>query len=82
MKQLIPWATSAVTLLGMYLVGNKNWWGWIVGLVNQVLWIALALAFATWGLLPLSACLIVLYARNLWLWRKAEIPASQKEEGS
>lgn len=69
MKQLIPWLTSAATLWGMYLVGNKNWWGWIVGLFNQVLWIILAVVFHTWGLLPLSACLIVLYARNLTRWR-------------
>ncbi len=70
MKQAIPWMTSAVTLYAMWVIGNKKWWGWLVGLGNQVLWVALAVVFKTWGLLPLTACLIVLYTRNLLAWRK------------
>ena len=42
MKQYIPWATSIVTLYGMYVVSKKLWWGWLVGLVNQALWITFA----------------------------------------
>lgn len=70
-KQLIPWLTSAVTLWGLYAVGNKRWWGWLIGLGNQVLWVTLAVLYATWGLLPLTAALIVLYTRNLVKWRRA-----------
>lgn len=73
MKQLLPWLTSAVTLYGMWVIGNKKWYGWLVGLGNQALWIATSIAFAEWGLLPLSACLVVLYTRNLIRWRK--VPA-------
>lgn len=76
MKQAIPWLTSAVTLLAMYVIGNHKWYGWAIGLANQVLWVALAVAFATWGLLPLTACLIVLYTRNLIRWRKTPAPVA------
>ena len=70
MKQYIPWATSIVTLYGMYVVSKKLWWGWLVGLVNQALWITFAVMFRAWGLLPLSAALIVIYTRALFAWRR------------
>lgn len=69
MKALLPWATSAVTLWGMWAVGNKRWWGWLVGLGNQVLWVTFSIAYRAWGLLPLTAALIVVYTRNLMRWR-------------
>lgn len=65
-------ATSIGTLFGMFLVGNKDWRGWVVGLVNQALWFAFVVAFNAWGLLPLSVTLTVIYARNLLRWRAEE----------
>lgn len=72
MRTLLPWATSAGTLLGMWLVGQKRSVGWIVGLVNQVLWVTFAIVYAAWGLLPLTLALIVIYTRALVQWRKDE----------
>lgn len=72
MKQLLPWLTSAGTLLGMWLVGQKRSVGWIVGLVNQVLWVTFAIAFEAWGLLPLTVALIIIYTRALVKWRADE----------
>ena len=71
MRQLIPLATSVVTLIGMWLAGSGSWKGWAVGLGNQALWLAFIFAFGAWGLLPLSAALIVVYTRNLLRWRAA-----------
>lgn len=73
MRQAITWATSAGTLLGMWAVGRRYWWGWLIGLVNQVLWVATIIAFGTWGLAPLSAALVVLYTRNLLAWRRLAV---------
>lgn len=69
MRQLIPLATSVVTLAGMWLAGNHDWRGWALGLGNQALWLLFIVTFAAWGLLPLSAALIVVYSRNLWRWK-------------
>lgn len=71
-RQLVPWMTSAVTLLGMWLLARKDWRGWVVGLVNQVLWVATAVLFKTWGFLPLTCALIVVYTRGLLAWRADE----------
>lgn len=69
MRALLPWATSAFTLLAMWLIGQKRSIGWAVGLVNQVLWVSFAVSFRAWGLLPLSAALTVIYVRALLRWR-------------
>lgn len=68
-RQFVPWATSAFTLWAMWLLSRKDYRGWIVGLGNQVLWVATAILFRTWGLLPLTLCLIVVYVRGLVRWR-------------
>lgn len=73
MKQTIPWVTSAVTLYAMWAIGQRRWWGWAVGLGNQVMWVALAVAFRTWGLLPLTGALIVVYTRNLLRWKRERV---------
>ncbi len=72
MKALLPWATSAGTLLGMWLVGQKRSIGWAIGLANQVLWVTFAVVFQAWGLLPLTLALIVIYTRALLRWRADE----------
>ncbi len=70
-RQGIALATSILTLAGMWLAGSHRWEGWLVGLLNQVLWIAFIVAFGAWGLLPLSLALIVVYTRNLVRWRSS-----------
>lgn len=69
MRQAIPFLTSAGTLWAMWEIGNKRARGWVIGLCNQALWIATSVAFGTWGLLPLTAVLTVVYTRNLRRWR-------------
>lgn len=74
MKQAIitglPWIMSALSLWMTVLAGNKKRSAWAVGLINQVLW-SLWIALAhVWGLVPLTAALWVVYARNYMKWRK------------
>jgi len=75
-KAVFPWLLSAGTLGNMWLVGNKNKLGWVVGLANQALWITFIVLFSAWGLLPLALALIVLYTRNLVRWRREELASS------
>lgn len=74
-KQVISLLTSAVTLLGMWVTGNKRASGWLIGLGNQALWLTFIVAFQAWGLLPLSATLIVVYSRNWLKWRREAVAA-------
>lgn len=71
-RQAIPLATSAVTLWMFWLAGSKQVKTWTVGLGNQVLWVAFIVTFEAWGLIPLTAALTVVYARNLARWKRDE----------
>ena len=71
--QLIPLATSFVTVFGIWLAGNKNYWGWVCGICNQALWFTFIVLFEAWGLLPLMFALLFIYSRNLIKWRREEL---------
>lgn len=73
MRQVLAFATSTMTLTGMWLAGSHRWQGWAVGLGNQALWLATIVAFDVWGLLPLSLALTVVYSRNLLRWRSEAV---------
>lgn len=64
-----PYVLSVFTLWMMWLAGNKSRLAWKVGLGNQALWLLWIVESRTWGLLPLTACLTFMYARNLFKWK-------------
>lgn len=80
MKQILPLTLSAFTVLGMWLIGNKNRLGWVVGLINQILWISFAIIFKAWGLLPLTLVLIIVYTRNLLKWSESRWHDNRKNQ--
>lgn len=65
----MDWITGGITILAMELIGRKQWQGWAVGLLNQVLWGYLILSKELWGLAPLCAILTWRYAAALLRWR-------------
>lgn len=65
---LAPWALSAITIYTMFLAGDKNPNTWLIGLMNQALWLTWILASETWGLLPMNLALWVVYTRNHMKW--------------
>jgi nicotinamide riboside transporter PnuC len=63
---------TAVGVLGIWLAGQRNSWGWAVGLGAQVLWIAYAVATRQWGFIGSAAAYGFVYARALYRWRRDE----------
>lgn len=66
----LPWLLSAITIYMTVLAGNKHRLAWVVGLVNQALWLFWIVGTKTWGLLPMNAALWIVYARNHLKWSK------------
>lgn len=56
---------SLVTILVMWLAGNGDKRAWVLGLCNQALWLGFIFITKSYGLLILTAALIVVYIRNL-----------------
>ncbi len=48
-------ALAAGGVLGLYLAGRKNLWGWAIGLAMQGLWIAYAIVTTQYGFLLSAA---------------------------
>lgn len=66
----LPWILSAITVYQNLLAGNRDSFAWVLGLVNQLLWLVWIVSTKNWGLIPLNLCLWVVYARNLKKWKQ------------
>lgn len=66
---MIAWACSAITLLSVWLTGHNLRLSWKVSLANQALWLILTVQNETWGLLPLTLSLTLIFSRHLWRTR-------------
>ena len=64
----LPYLLSAITIYSMFLAGDRKRSAWIVGLVNQLLWLIWIFASASYGLLPMNIALWFVYFRNLKKW--------------
>ena len=61
---------SVVTITVAQLLARKRWEGWVLGLANQVLWLAFTIKTGAWGLLLLTGALVVTNTQGLVRWRR------------
>jgi hypothetical protein len=68
------WSVSlaALGIAGIWLTGQKDARGWILGVAAQVLWIAYAVATAQWGFILSALAYGFVYARGWHRWRQDE----------
>lgn len=71
----MPWVLSLIGCIMIWQVGNFKKFGWIVGLVAQVLWFIWIIASEQYGFLPQNFLLAALYAKNFWQWHKSGLEA-------
>lgn len=65
------WGLTLAGALGLYLAGQKNLWGWAVGLAAQPLWVVYAMVTAQYGFIASGLIYGAVYARNfVWWWRE------------
>lgn len=68
----LPWLLSVITIWMTVLAGNKHPNSWLVGLINQALWLAWIILSSAWGFLPMNFALWIVYARNHFKWSASE----------
>ena len=66
----MSWFLSFLTILSLWLMGNKSIWGPIVGLLACIPWAIFSWMTGEWGLMPGTIVVGLVHARNLYLWRK------------
>jgi hypothetical protein len=62
------WALTAAGVTGLWLAGQKNMWGWAVGLAAQPLWMAYGLITDQYGFVVSGLVYGAAYARNFVRW--------------
>lgn len=63
---------SILTLVSLWLMGNKSKWGPIVGVIGQIFWVWYVINTEQWGLLPGVIAYTVVNVRNYLKWKKEE----------
>jgi hypothetical protein len=55
-------------LIGLYLAGRNSYWGWALGLVDEVLWTIYAITTRQWAFCLSAMAYGWVYSRNLRAW--------------
>lgn len=71
-RQCLPWLLSAITIYMTILAGNKHPRAWLIGLVNQILWLIWILGTQSWGFIPMNIALGWVYLRNHLKWNNTD----------
>jgi hypothetical protein len=70
MDQYWSWLLAVVGVTGIYVVGRKTIWGWLVLLVNECIWILYALATEQYGFIAMATAYALVYIKSYRQWRR------------
>jgi len=64
------WLLAAVGVTGIFLVGKKVVWAWLILLVNECIWIAYALSTKQYGFIVMATAYAAVYIRSYIHWKR------------
>jgi len=67
------WVLAVIGVGGIYFVGRKAIWGWLVLLFNEVLWIGYALTTDQYGFIFSALAYALVYIRSYIHWSKDRV---------
>lgn len=73
MMQYWSWVLAVIGVLGIYFVGLRTIWGWLVLLFNEALWIAYALVTDQYGFIFSALAYAIVYIRSYIHWSKEKV---------
>ena len=60
---------AAIGVTGIFFVGRKTIWGWLVLCINEVIWIAYALATKQYGFIIMALAYTAVYIKSYMGWK-------------
>ena len=66
----MDWIAGVFELLGAWLVGNKNRFGFVFNLIGCLVWVYVAIYMGVFGLLVVVIPAIAVNIRNFIIWGK------------
>jgi hypothetical protein len=64
------WVLAFIGVSGIFLVGRKTIWGWLVLLTNEFLWIVYALTTKQYGFIFAAISYGIVYVKSFMHWRR------------
>lgn len=58
--------------IGLFTVGRKVWWGWMILIINEWLWCIYAVNTKQYGFIVAAAIYGTVYTINIMKWRADE----------
>jgi hypothetical protein len=68
---------AVIGVSGIFLVGRKTIWGWLILCVNECIWIAYALATKQYGFIIMAVAYAAVYVKSYIGWRRDEVQVQQ-----
>jgi hypothetical protein len=64
------WILAAIGVTGIFFVGRKTVWGWLVLLLNECLWFIYAIVTEQYGFIFAAIAYATVYLKSYLHWRK------------
>lgn len=72
MHSMWSWVLAAIGVSGIFLVGRKTIWGWMVLLLNECIWIVYAITTQQYGFIVAAVAYGIVYVKSFLQWNKDE----------
>jgi hypothetical protein len=72
------WILSCLGGFGIYLAGKKDWRGWAVGVVNEILWLIYAVITKQYGFIFGALLYGTILINNLYSWLQDHLIKKEK----
>jgi len=76
MGEYWSWLLAVLGVSGMYFVGKKTVWGWLVLLANEVIWVVYALMTQQYGFIMMAVAYAIVYIQSYIAWKKEDSHAN------
>jgi hypothetical protein len=67
------WILAVIGVSGIFLVGQKTIWGWLILCANECLWIIYALSTDQYGFIAMALAYAVVYIKSFIHWKRDEV---------
>jgi hypothetical protein len=67
------WILAIIGVIGIYFVGKKTIWGWLVLCLNECLWVVYAVTTKQYGFILAAIAYGFIYVKSFIQWQKEEV---------
>lgn len=66
------WILAVLGITGIFLVGRKTIWGWLVLCANEILWVTYAIVTRQYGFIAMAIAYVLVYLKSYIHWKREE----------